>query len=169
MTVVLLLPNVLYGVGAALLNERRGAADARGFDELFGDGLRMTLIAVLGGILVVGLGGPALLNLIGHGFRSSYPVVLALLAATLPESITIALNQLLQAHARMWQAFLFVSLPRDLLMPTLAFILAPLYGPLGGALAYLAGRLLAAACIAVLVRRPGTGPATVLARGPQHG
>jgi O-antigen/teichoic acid export membrane protein len=152
MTAVLLLPNIVNSVGTPLLNERRGADDARGFERMFHDNLRVTLLAVLGGLLVVGLSGPLLLSLFGRGFRSSYPVLLTLLAATLPESLTIALNQLLQSRAKMWHALLAINLPRDLLMPLLAVLLAPAYGALGGALAYLAGRLVALGSMLLLVR-----------------
>jgi O-antigen/teichoic acid export membrane protein len=152
MTAVLLLPNIVNSVGTPLLNERRGADDARGFERLFRDNVRVTVLFVLAGLAVVGLGGPLLLRLFGEGFRAGYPALLTLLAATLPESVTIALNQLLQSRAKMWHALLAINLPRDLLMPVVAAVLAPLYGALGGAAAYLAGRLLALGCMLLLVR-----------------
>jgi O-antigen/teichoic acid export membrane protein len=152
MTAVLLLPNVINSVGNPLLNERRGADDAPGFADLFRDNARMTVIAVFAGLVIVGLGGPLLLELFGRGFRASYPVLLTLLAATVPESLTIALNQLLQARAKMWHALLLINLPRDGLMPVLAAVLAPAFGALGGALAYLAGRMVALGCMLALVR-----------------
>jgi O-antigen/teichoic acid export membrane protein len=107
---------------------------------------------VLAGLALVGLAGPVLLELFGKGFRSGYPVLLTLLAATIPESLTIALNQLLQTRAKMWHALLAINLPRDLLMPAAAAVLAPVYGALGGAAAYFAGRLLAMGCMLLLVR-----------------
>jgi O-antigen/teichoic acid export membrane protein len=152
MAAVLLLPNIVNSVGTPLLNERRGADDARGFERLFRDNVRVTVLFVLAGLAVVGLGGPLLLRLFGEGFRAGYPALLTLLAATLPESVTIALNQLLQSRAKMWHALLAINLPRDLLMPVVAAVLAPLYGALGGAAAYLAGRLLALGCMLLLVR-----------------
>ncbi len=152
MTAVLLLPNIVNSVGTPLLNERRGADDAGGFARLFRDNIQVTLLCVLSGLAVVGLSGPVLLDLFGEGFRAGYPVLLMLLAATLPESLTIALNQLLQTRAKMWHALLAINLPRDLLMPVLAAVLTPMYGALGGATAYLAGRILAVGCMLLLVR-----------------
>jgi O-antigen/teichoic acid export membrane protein len=152
MAAVLLLPNIVNSVGAPLLNERRGAGDAGGFERLFRDNVRVTLLSVLAGLALVGLAGPVLLDLFGKGFRSGYPVLLTLLAATIPESLTIALNQLLQTRAKMWHALLAINLPRDLLMPAAAAVLAPVYGALGGAAAYFAGRLLAMGCMLLLVR-----------------
>jgi O-antigen/teichoic acid export membrane protein len=153
MGVVLLAPAILNNVGTTILNERRGANDAGGFRLLFRDNLRMTVMVVLGGLVVVGVGGPLLLTGFGRGFRASYPVLLTLLAATVPESLTIALNQVLQVRAKMWHALLAINLPRDLLMPLVAWQLAPVHGALGGAAAYLAGRLLAAGSMLLLVKR----------------
>jgi O-antigen/teichoic acid export membrane protein len=153
MGAVLLAPTIVNGVGATILNERRGADDAGGFRLLFHHNLRMTVLVVLGGLLLVGMGGPLLLAAFGHGFRASYPVLVTLLAATVPESFTIALNQVLQTRAKMWHALLAINIPRDLLMPLLAWQLAPVYGALGGAAAYLGGRLVAAASMLLLVRR----------------
>lgn len=152
MVAVLLLPNIVNSVGAAMLNERRGAGDAGGFQRLFRDNVRVTVLSVLGGLAVVGFGGPLLLTIFGRGFRGSYPVLLILLAATLPEGLTISLNQLLQARAKLWYALLAINLPRDTLMPVLAWVLAPAYGAVGGALAYLIGRLVAFVAMLVLVR-----------------
>jgi O-antigen/teichoic acid export membrane protein len=165
MSAVLLAPAILNTVGTTILNERRGANDAGGFRLLFRDNLRMTVIVVLGGIVVVGLGGPLLLAVFGHGFRASYPVLLTLLAATVPESLTIALNQVLQVRAKMWHALLAINLPRDLLMPLLAWQLAPAHGAFGGAAAYLAGRLIASASMILLVRKLRIAHADVQAAG----
>jgi O-antigen/teichoic acid export membrane protein len=149
---VLLLPNIINGVGTTILNERRGADDADGFVAFFQDNLRATAIATLVGVAVVGIAGPLLLTIFGKDFRSAYPVLLVLLCASLPESLTIALNQVLQARAKMWQALLRINLPRDLVMPVLAWLLAPSLGASGGALAYMGGRLVGALSMLMLIR-----------------
>jgi O-antigen/teichoic acid export membrane protein len=153
MSIVLLLPYIVNTVGTTLLNELRGADDGGGFRRLFGDNLRVTVIAGIGGAGVIAFGGPVLLSAFGSGFRAGYPVLLVLLVASIPEAVTIALNQLLQARAKMWQAVLAINVPRDVLMPVIAWQCAPSQGAIAGAVAYLIGRLVAMAVMLVLVRR----------------
>jgi hypothetical protein len=65
----------------------------------------------------------------------------------------------------MWHALLAINLPRDLLMPLLAWQLAPAHGAFGGAAAYLAGRLIASASMILLVRKLRIAHADVQAAG----
>jgi O-antigen/teichoic acid export membrane protein len=152
---VLLLPNIINGVGTALFNEQRGADDATGFAQLFRDNLSATILSTLAAAGAVGVGGPLLLGVFGSEFHKAYPVLLVLLGATVPEALTIAFNQVLQTRGKMWHALACINLPRDLLMPILAWNLAPQLGGLGGAVACGGARLIAAVSIVLLVRHLG--------------
>lgn len=153
--IVLFLPNVAYSVGMSLINHARGTGNARDYRSVFWTNMQFTVVVVPIGILGMALLGPFLLDAYGTGFRAAMPALLVLLAATLPEALTIAMFQLIQTNDRIWEAVLAINVPRDILIPTLAFALAPTHGALGVAIAYLAGRLLAVVISALLCWRIG--------------
>jgi O-antigen/teichoic acid export membrane protein len=153
--VVLFLPNVAYNVGMSLINHARGTGSARDYRDVFWLNLRFTAAVVILGALVMGALGRWVLGLYGPGFDAALPALLLLLASTLPEALTIAMFQLVQANDRIWAAVLRINIPRDLLVPLLAFALVPRFGAVGAAAAYLAGRLLGVVLSAWLCRDIG--------------
>ena len=153
--IVLFLPNVAYNVGMSLINHARGTRSSSDYRDVFWTNLQFTGAVTLLGVLGIGVAGPLLLGAYGTSFKSAYPVLLILLGATIPESLTIAMYQLIQSNDRIWASLLLINIPRDLLIPSLAVALAPSYGAAGVALAYLGGRLLACLASALLCRRIG--------------
>ena len=84
-----------------------------------------------------------------------YSAGLILLMAAIPESITVALHQVLQSRELMWKAILRINLPRDTLIPVSAALLVPKYGAVGLAIAYLLGKILALVSMVICVRALG--------------
>lgn len=156
-TAVLFLPNVANTVGTTLLNHVLGQRENNTYYRVFWFNLRLTLAVVACGALFVLATSHWLLGLFGASFRAATPALALLLAATLPESLTIAMNQLLQSRERMWTAILFVNLPRDTVMLAAAYFLVPSLGARGLATAYLLGRVVAFAMICIPARRLGWG------------
>jgi hypothetical protein len=76
-----------------------------------------------------------------------------LLAAAVPEALTIALNQVLQLRERMWDALLYVNIPRDAMLAILPWLVVPRLGLLGLVGTYLVARLIALGAIWLLTRR----------------
>lgn len=157
MMLVLFLPNVANTVGMTLLNHVLGRRDGALFKDVFWMNLWSSLLIALIGALGMLLIAPWLLRAYGPGFRAALPVLGILLAAALPEALTIALNQLLQSRERMWTAIIWVNIPRDSIIVLGALVLAPRYGARGLAAAYLVGRLTALIAIAIAAYRMG-GP-----------
>lgn len=140
LTITLLAPSVANTVGMSMLNSARGARDSHRFDRLFRSNLAITLALVTTCAVVVALLGRFILSAIGPAFVAAYPALLVLLVAAVFESTALALYQTLQSRERMWQAMRVVILPRDIILPALAFVLAPSHGALGLAIAYLVSR-----------------------------
>jgi O-antigen/teichoic acid export membrane protein len=157
MAIVLLVPYVANNVGMSLLNNLLGTKRDDDYRRMFWTNLAVTALLV-----VLAAVGPLLLGMFGPGFGEAYVVLLILLAATMPEGVTIACNQVLQSREKMWHAMLLINVPRDSLLVLLAWYIAPVYGATGLAICYLAARLVACALmigavmrIGVVQRRPG--------------
>lgn len=164
MVLVLFLPNVANTVGMTVLNHVLGRRDTRQYERVFWMNLWTSLaISLAGAALILAL-SPWLLEAYGPGFASATPVLLILLGATVPEVLTIALNQVLQSRERMWTAILWVNIPRDSIIIYAALELVPRYGAKGLAASYLIGRLVAFVSIVIACYRLG-GP-RIAARGP---
>lgn len=155
--IVLFLPNVTQMVGMSLINNLRGIGDALEHRRVFWMNLRFTLMVGVIGACGIGLFGRLLLRAFGPSFTSALPTLLILLAATIPELLTYAANQVIQSNEKGWLAVFAVNLPRDLLILTAAYLLTPKYGAAGLALAYLGGRLTAFIVTLICVRRIGLG------------
>jgi O-antigen/teichoic acid export membrane protein len=157
MAMVLFLPNIVAGVGMSMINSARGERNAGRYRNLFWLNFRVTMVAVLCAAAGMAVVGKPLLSLFGRDFAAGYTALLVLLAATIFEACTYALTQVLQSNERMWLSVIAVNVPRDVTIAGLAFLLAPVYGAVGTAVAYAAGRFVACASVAVLTRRIGLG------------
>ena len=154
---VLFLPSIAAGVGMSMINAARGERDVRRYRELFWLNFRFTMFAVFVAAISMAVLGRPLLSLYGRDFTPAYPALLVLLAATLVEACTYAFTQVLQSNERIWVSVFAVNVPRDLTIAGLAFLLAPTYGAVGVAFAYLAGRTIACVSVAALAYRIGLG------------
>jgi O-antigen/teichoic acid export membrane protein len=153
--IVLFLPNIVNNVNMALLNNQKGVEDRRGYRRVFWANLAATSGIVLAGGLVIGALGPWLLAAFGPEFRVAYPVLLVLMLATIPESLSLALLQVVQSHERMWFTFWGVNVPSYGVLAVLAWWLIPEHGPTGLAWAYAAGWTVAFGANLMMVRRLG--------------
>lgn len=152
---VLFLPSIASGVGMSMINAARGTRDGAQYRELFWINFRFTMFAVMVAAVGMAVVGHWLLGLYGSDFVPGYSALLVLLVASLVEACTYALTQVLQSNERIWLSVVAVNLPRDLSIAGLAFVLAPRYGAVGAATAYLVGRALACLSVMVLARRIG--------------
>jgi O-antigen/teichoic acid export membrane protein len=155
MGIVLFLPNVTNAVGMSLINHALGGGVNSEYQSAFWLNLRATLLITLLGVVALLLTGPLLLRLYGTSFTAAYSLLFVLLVASLPESATIAINQVLQSKGMVWRAILTVNVPRDAAIVAGAYLLAPRFGALGLAVAYLTGRIIALGCILNSVRSVG--------------
>lgn len=157
MGVVLFLPNVANAVGMSLINNALGGGNDSEYHSAFWLNLRATLLIEILGMALLLLFGPFVLRVYGSSFSAAYFVLVVLLLASVPESMTIALNQVLQSKGLVWTAIAAVNVPRDGTILLGAYLLVPRFGALGLAIAYLLGRLVALGCILACVRVVGHG------------
>lgn len=154
-TVVLFLPNVANSVGMTLLSNLLGERDADQYRKFFLHNLKVTITIVLISGFLLGISGHLLLRFYGGEFAPGYVPLVILLVATVPESLTIALSQIVLSHERIWTSIRWVNLPRDVSIILLGVLMVPTYGAVGAAVAYLGGRLVGFAATALLVARLG--------------
>ena len=157
MTAVVFLPNIVNNVGMSLINHFKGTGDEVGFRQAFWTNFGLTMGIVAVGATVVGVAGPQLLRIFGKNFNDGYPVLLTLLATTIPQGAATALYQVIQSHAKMWLSFLAVALPRDVVLVTLAYLRIPPSGAMGFALACAGAYTLAFLATLILVMHTGLG------------
>ncbi|MBA3405354.1 MAG: oligosaccharide flippase family protein [Gemmatimonadaceae bacterium] len=152
MVVVLFMPVLMNNVVMSIINQQRGVKNRRGYSKMFRGNLLITGVAACVGGAIMAIGGPYLLGAFGKDFSAGLPILYVLLASSVFEAMTIAFNQALQSHGRMWRALLFVNLPRDACIVICAFLLVPAHGAVGLALAYAIGRMLGLVSTAMLAR-----------------
>jgi O-antigen/teichoic acid export membrane protein/2-polyprenyl-3-methyl-5-hydroxy-6-metoxy-1,4-benzoquinol methylase len=157
MAMVLFLPSIANNVGMSIINHNRGTGNERAYQGTFWMNLAITAAIVIAGATTVALLGSQMLHLFGKEFVPGYPVLLILLAAAVPEGLTVALSQVIQSQDKMWLAILGINLPRDATIVFVAYWLAATHGAQGLAMAYLSGRLLSFVIISWLVLRIGLG------------
>jgi O-antigen/teichoic acid export membrane protein len=156
LTAVLFLPWVIDKVTISLLNHQKGRGDGSGYRDVFWLNIRTVLGCVVIAATAVMIFGQGLLRLYGKSFTpDGYPTLALLMAASIPEAITVAINQLFFSRERIWTAILGVALPRDAVMIACAYVMIPGRGSLGLASAYLASRLLAATSSTAMAYRVG--------------
>jgi O-antigen/teichoic acid export membrane protein len=152
-SLVSFLPRLINSVTMSLLNNQKGLQDWDGYRRVFRTNVVVTGASVVLAALGVGLVGVPILALFGRDFRAGYPVLLVLLLAAILEGAMASMYQIVQAESRMWSSLFFISLPRDLLIVCLAYVLSPDLGALGVAVAYAAGWLVACLTTGLLVAR----------------
>jgi O-antigen/teichoic acid export membrane protein len=135
---VLFVPHILGNVSNSLLNNQRGASHEGRFRRVFWTNLAVTSGLVLVGGATVAVAGLPLLTAFGAEFRAGLPVLLILMASTLPETISVAMLQVLQSRERTWLSTAASVLPCYGTLVTSAWLLTPAYGARGLAWGYLA-------------------------------
>ena len=152
LTMIMFTPTVLNGVAMAWINRTQAVSGDAAYRSAIRTTLGVNLFTVLIALTGVAVLSPLILGLYGQGFRTGYLGLGLLLVSSVPEAFTNALAQSLQTRERMWESFLCVNIPRDVVLVTAAAFLIPRYGLTGAASAYLSGRLVAAGAMYLLVR-----------------
>jgi O-antigen/teichoic acid export membrane protein len=156
LTAVLFLPWVIDKVTLSFLNNERGRGDGSGYRQIFWLNIRTALLCVATAATIILIFGQTLLRLYGRSFTADgYPTLVLLMMASIPEAVTIALNQLFLSRENVWRAIVGVNLIRDTVMIFCAYLLIPGRGSLGLAAAYLVSRLVAVASSTAMACRTG--------------
>jgi O-antigen/teichoic acid export membrane protein len=158
---VLFLPGNARRVVMSIMNHQQGLGDRRGYWGMFWTSMAFSVAVAVVGAGAVALAGPLLLRAFGKDFTAGQPVLLILMACTVPEAVAIAANQVLQSRSRMWTKFFAVSVPRDVLLVLTAWWLVQLHGAVGLAAAHAVSAGVSSCIICALAyamreeRRPG--------------
>lgn len=155
LAIVMLLPSIANTVAASLMNNVRGSGHRGRFAGVYRSNVKTTLILVVCGGSLMAAAGPLLLRVFGESFVSGFPVLIVLLFAAVPESLSQALYQGFQANERMWHALYFISLPRDMALAAIALVVVPRFGAMGLALAYVTSRSIGLAMTIATSRKLG--------------
>lgn len=136
-TLILFLPAVIEGVSTALINREHGAGNQHTYRQIFN--LSLAATGALAGVLTIGVVSLAhpLMALFGNQFTAGTDILRVLAIAACLQALTGPFYQVIQSQGRMWFFLFAVTLPRDLLMVALAFVLTPRHGALGLAFAQL--------------------------------
>jgi O-antigen/teichoic acid export membrane protein len=84
-----------------------------------------------------------LLVAFGRAFGGAYAVLTLLMLATVFEALAVATYQVIHSEGRIWLSLFGIVLPRDLGILLLSYVLSPVYGAVGLAVAHGAGSMLA--------------------------
>lgn len=159
--IALFLPNVLNTVGLSVLNNEKAIGNLKSYHRLFKTNVLYIFLTTAAGILVIGLLGRPLLQLFGKDFGNAQLVLWILLVASVFESISFALHQIVQTKAKMWLSFFLVSIPREAVLVLAAFFLVQSHGGAGLAISFLGstivGMVITFAIVAKLYRKDSQG------------
>jgi O-antigen/teichoic acid export membrane protein len=155
---VIFLPSIVNSVSLSLLNNQRGVGNERRFRRIFWFNVGAAAIVAASAATAISLFGRLVLTAFGHDFVGGYPVLLVLMAATVPESVTNAMIQLVHSRERSWLALRWVTIPAFGTLVLGSWLLTPIAGALGLAWAYVAAWAVALVCTSVMVSRLGIRP-----------
>jgi O-antigen/teichoic acid export membrane protein len=155
---VTFLPGIVNSVSLSLLNNHRGLGNERRFRRIFWFNVSTAAIVAASAATVISLFAPVVLKIFGREFVGGYPVLLVLMAATVPESVTSAMLQLVHSRERSWLALRYVTIPGFGTLVVTAWLMTPIAGAAGLAWAYVAAWIVLLACTGVVVSRLGIRP-----------
>jgi O-antigen/teichoic acid export membrane protein len=144
-------PLVCNTVIASVLNQLKGSGQSARYDKLFRMNLAATTVVGLVVALMLASGGPLVLGVFGKAFGANASLLWPFLLAGACETTTAALFQSVQTHGKMWQSFLGIHVPRDLLYVVATYYTTPLDGAWGLAWSYFAACCYSLASTVVLV------------------
>ena len=150
-SLVVIFPAIINNVASSLLNHELGTANEARYRKLFQINILITVVITAAGIAFLMLFGQWVLSLFGAGFRAGYSVLVMLLVSTAPETLQLAIYQVIQSRGHMWRSLYGIALPRDVSLVALAYYLTPLHGSFGLALAYTLAWTIALFCTAAIV------------------
>jgi O-antigen/teichoic acid export membrane protein len=154
---VLFLPNVMYSVGASVLNYEKAKGNMDHYNRVFKSNVLYIFLASLCSVLTLGVFGRMILQLFGKDFGSGHFLLWLLLVASVFESLSIAIYQYVQSKAEIWLSFFSINVPREAFLVIAAYYLVQSYGGAGLAAAYLGSTILGLifhfSLVAVLYRK----------------
>jgi O-antigen/teichoic acid export membrane protein len=155
---VIFLPGIVNSVSLSLLNNQRGLGHEQRFRRIFWFNVIAAGSIAAGAATALSFAGPLLLRAFGRDFVGGYPVLLVLMAATVPESLANAMLQLVHSREQSWKALRGVTIPAFGMLAVMAWLLTPIAGALGLAWAYLVASVISLGCASVIVARLGIRP-----------
>jgi O-antigen/teichoic acid export membrane protein len=155
---VIFLPSIVNSVSLSLLNNHRRAGDERQFRRIFWFNVSIAGVVAACAATAISLFGPLVLKIFGREFAGGYRVLLVLMAATVPESVTNAMLQLVHSRERSWMALRGVTIPGFGTLVLGAWLLTPIAGASGLAWAYVMASAVLLTCTSVIVWRLGIRP-----------
>lgn len=150
-SLVVIFPVIVNNVTSSLLNHELGTANEARYRKLFKANILVTGIIAVAGIAFFVLFGQWILGIFGAEFTAGYPVLVMLLLSTAPETLQLAVYQVIQSRGHMWPSLYGIALPRDVSLIAMAYYLTPLHGSFGLALAYTIAWTTAFFCTAAIV------------------
>jgi O-antigen/teichoic acid export membrane protein len=160
--IVLFLPNVLNIVGLSILNNEKAKGRLITYHRLFKTNVLLIFLTTTVGILLIGLLGRPLLELFGKDFGNAQHVLWILLIASLFESLSFALYQIVQTKSKIWLSFFLISIPREATLVLSAIYLVQRYGGTGLAVSLLGstivGLIITYTIVAILYRKDLNSP-----------
>lgn len=155
---ILFLPIALNSAGTARLSFLAGSGDVLRYRRALRHNFALAAALLLVSVgVVIGFADP-LLHVFGKDFvdENARWVVAIMALAALVEGLAASIYQIILSHAKMWQSLWIIALPRDLTLIGLGYILIPVHGSIGLALAYVAAHFLAFCATVLIALRLGT-------------
>jgi len=155
---VIFVPSIINSVSLSLLNNQRGLGNEGRFRRIFWFNVGTAGVIAASAAAVISFAGPLLLKIFGRDFAGGYPVLLVLMMATVPESITNAMLQLVHSRERSWSVLRGVTIPAFGALVVMAWLLTPIAGASGLAWAYLVAWAISLTSTSIIVARIGIRP-----------
>lgn len=133
---VLFLPSVFNSVGLSVLNNEKAKGEVATFNRLFRSNVRNIFLVASCTAFIMAISGRSIMHLFGKDFESGHLILLLLLACGVLDSLSMALYQYIQVHAKIWLSFFAINIPRDTGLVLAAYFLVQEYGGLGLAAAF---------------------------------
>lgn len=112
------------------------------FNKIFRNGKAGLILIVLVELIFLVALGKYVLLIYGKDYSAAYLILIILSVGLIFDSFTMIYSNVIYARNEMWRNFLYITLPRDLLLVLLAFYLTLWYGATGLALAFVISKAL---------------------------
>lgn len=152
--IALQMPTLLNSVTVSVLNNLKGKAQHGEFRSLYATNAVATVFAALLVLIPLALFLPQVLAAYGESFVWQGWYAHVLLLSVLPEVVSSALYQMVQAAERMWQSLLWIAIPRDFSFVALSFVWSAADPLMGVAVAYLCAQLISVSATWMIARKP---------------
>lgn len=153
---VLFVPNIVNTVSMSVLNNSKNEGHEYKYTYLINI-LIMVLVSIVVALPVT-VFGKTVLGFFGNKFITGYPILVVLMASTVPESLGIGLFQHIHAQNRMWLSLITITIPQSLMIVYMSYTLVPAYGARGLALSYTVSWVAAALITMMIVKIIGHEP-----------